>query len=50
MKKRIAFLFLSLTMTLFFVSCNEAPTSKIKQENLELAKKEIPRLKKVVQN
>lgn len=46
MRKGIAFLFLSLTMTLFFVSCNEAPTSKIKQENLDLAKKRDTEIKK----
>ncbi len=46
MKKRIAVSFLSLTMCLFFVSCNEAPTSKIKQENLELAKKRDSEIKK----
>lgn len=46
MKKIISVSFLSLTLSLFILSCKEAPTSKIKQENLELAKKRDTEIKK----
>jgi len=46
MKNIVTVLFLSVGLSLFVLSCKEAPTSKIKQENLELAKKRDSEIKK----